>query len=368
MAGERSTCDDAGSTAGRAAPAALPLVSVLIPAYNRADTIGATLDSLVQQTYPNTEIVVVDDGSRDGTAAVVARYGDRVRYVYQSNRGLAAARNRAQQESRGRLLAWLDADDVCEPERLAVQVACLEEMSDVGLCCSDFSAFTEAGPLASSYIADYYRVVREAPGGLPGLFGACRTLAANPAVRGLLPAGTVTVYQGALFDRLVWGNFVHPPTIMFRRELLEQVGDLDESYSNLCDYDWLLRASRSASIAFIDRPLLRYRLSPGQMSGDHNTVTIKLETIRIIEKIAALDPDYYTQQRTALRVRAGKAYLGAADLEAETDKVASLGHLLRGVRLAGVRSLRASTLVKLALPASVIRRLRESRAQAAGAR
>lgn len=100
----------------------LPLVSVLVPAYNRADTIAETLNSLILLSYPNLEIVVVDDGSTDATAQVVARYAGRVRYVRQVNGGLASARNRAQREAHGKYLAWLDADDIAEPERIALQV------------------------------------------------------------------------------------------------------------------------------------------------------------------------------------------------------------------------------------------------------
>ncbi len=340
----------------------LPLVSVLVPAYNRADTIAETLDSLIQQSYPNLEIVVVDDGSTDATAQVAARYAGRVRYVRQVNGGLAAARNRAQREARGNYIAWLDADDIAEPERIALQVACLEELPEVSLCCSDFSAFTSDGLVAPSYVADYYKVVKASPGGVRALFDAATVLTPNEFLRGLVPGETVPVYSGMLFDRLVWGNFVHPPTIMFRRKLMQQTGELDEGYSNLCDYDWLLRASRCGPIAFIDRPMLRYRLSPGQMSGDHNTVTIKLETIRIIDRLKELDSAYYAEQRAALRARAGKAYLGAADLEAEDHKLTAWRYLLRGIWLAGFDSVRLSSFAKLVLPGAIIRRLRQSRA------
>lgn len=201
----------------------------------------------------------------------------------------------------------------------------------VTLCCSDFSAFTSDGPVASSYVTDYYKVVKASPDGVRGLFDAASVLTPNESLRGLVPGEVVPVYSGMLFDQLVWGNFVHPPTVMFRRELLQQAGELDEGYSNLCDYDWLLRASRCGPIAFIDRPLLRYRLSPEQMSGDHNTVTIKLETIRIIDRLKTLDSTYYAEKRVALRVRAGRAYLWAADLEAEVHKLAALRYLLCGI-------------------------------------
>src|SRR5262249_25220663 len=88
-----------------------PLVSVVIATYNSSRFIAQAVQSVLEQTYRPVEIVVVDDGSNDDTAEVLACYRDRVRYVYQDNRGPAAARNRGIAEANGELLAFLDADD-----------------------------------------------------------------------------------------------------------------------------------------------------------------------------------------------------------------------------------------------------------------
>lgn len=100
-----------------------PAVSVLIIVHNRAHTIGAAVRSVLVQTMPDFELVVVDDGSTDGTAAVVGTFDDpRLRLVRTAeNRGIPHARNRALAEARGDYIAWLDSDDICHPERLAVQ-------------------------------------------------------------------------------------------------------------------------------------------------------------------------------------------------------------------------------------------------------
>ena len=103
-----------------------PRVSVVIPTYNRAGTVGRAIASALAQTDQDREIIVVDDGSTDATAAVVARLGDAVRYVRQENRGVAAARNRGIREARGAYVAFLDSDDEWLPEKLDRQVTVLE--------------------------------------------------------------------------------------------------------------------------------------------------------------------------------------------------------------------------------------------------
>ena len=101
--------------AAHAAPAPRPLLSVVITCYNYARYVGIAIDSALAQTYPNVEVIVVDDGSTDPSADVIARYGERVRAIRQANQGSIPAYNRGFAESRGELVLFLDADDVAEP-------------------------------------------------------------------------------------------------------------------------------------------------------------------------------------------------------------------------------------------------------------
>lgn len=111
-----------------------PFISVIIPAYNYADYAGLAIDSVLAQTYPHFELVVVDDGSTDNTAAVVQSYTDpRLRYLHQANRGLPAARNTGIRASRGEILAFLDADDRFHPAKLAAHVDFLRRHPEAGL-------------------------------------------------------------------------------------------------------------------------------------------------------------------------------------------------------------------------------------------
>ncbi len=120
-------------------------VSVVIPVYNGAATIGRALESIFAQTFTDHEIIVVDDGSTDRTRAILEQYGDRVRLVEQPNRGPSAARNNGARHSSGEYLAFLDADDVWMPRKLELTVAAMLADPDAALVYSDLIVVNEAG-------------------------------------------------------------------------------------------------------------------------------------------------------------------------------------------------------------------------------
>ena len=118
--------------------AAVPRVSVIIPAYRAAATIGRAVNSLLAQTVPAAEIVIVDDGSPEPLAPALARYGDRVQLLRKDNGGAASARNLGIDHAGGELLAFLDADDYWEPGKLERQLALMGKYPEVGLCASTY--------------------------------------------------------------------------------------------------------------------------------------------------------------------------------------------------------------------------------------
>jgi len=123
-----------------------PLVSVIIPTYNRAALLCEAVDSVLQQTYRNIEVIVVDDGSTDDTTAVMEKYGDRVRYSRRPNAGVNAARNLGFKQSKGEFIALLDSDDLWAPYKLELQVRLLRFFTDVGFTFSNFHIFKGASP------------------------------------------------------------------------------------------------------------------------------------------------------------------------------------------------------------------------------
>jgi glycosyltransferase involved in cell wall biosynthesis len=124
----------------------LGLVSIIIPAFNDVAWLSAAVDSALSQTYPSCEIIVVDDGSTDGTGALIrSRYGGRVRYVHQPNRGLPAARNAGLALASGEYVQFLDADDILLPSKVADHVGILEEDPECTVVYSDFAFIDRSG-------------------------------------------------------------------------------------------------------------------------------------------------------------------------------------------------------------------------------
>jgi glycosyltransferase involved in cell wall biosynthesis len=321
-----------------------PLVTVAIPAYNAASTLEETLGSVFGQTYPCIEIIVVDDGSTDSTPALLKRHAGKVLAIRTANRGLASARNTGLASARGQYVALLDADDVCQAERIRMQVDYMEANPAVVLCSTDFSAFDRSGEISPSHIARYYSMVGEARDGVGSLYQRAATL-----------DGIVKTYSGNVYQHMVAGNFVHPPTILFRRSLLETAGNFDEHLPNACDWDWLIRVSRAGEIGFIDHPLLRYRLSPSQMSGSRNRAASTQGIVQVMKRLEQADPQLYQGRKAEFCRRIAECYLDAADAQADVNPGRTLVNLWHSVRYAPPRAATFKVFAKALLPQALVR-------------
>src|SRR5215510_5872921 len=122
-------------------------VSVVIPAYNRADLIGETIRSVLNQTFDDFEIIIVDDGSTDSTKEVVSRFDGPIKYFYQENRGRSCARNRGFEVSGGDYVCFLDSGDVLEPRMLERQVSLLDSNSHLGFVYSDYQFINQTSEI-----------------------------------------------------------------------------------------------------------------------------------------------------------------------------------------------------------------------------
>ncbi len=216
----------------------MPKVSVITPAYNAAEYLPAALNSVLTQTFSDWELIVVDDGSTDNTQAVVAALGERfdgrLKYFYQANRGLPAARNAAIEQSTGEYLALLDADDVWLPNRLERTVAELDRQQHVGIVHSQVARIDPTG-----------RVIEKPP--------------APPAK-----------YLSGSISRHLYHRRAHIlcPTVLFRRTCLHSVGVFDEHMRATEDRDLWFRIARHFDVAYIPEVLAYYRISPSSMSRD----------------------------------------------------------------------------------------------------
>lgn len=310
-------------------PSDQPTVTIAIAAYNCAETIGATLESCLAQSAASVEVLVVDDGSTDSTAAVLARFVPRIRVVRQPNGGLAKARNTGMREAAGRYIAWMDADDLCHPDRLLLQGQVLDTCPDVALVSSNFSAFrTQGNDEDPAHLCAYYKAPQRL-GGLPKIYPQRGSLEPAPSATTRLP---VEVRRGKVYPTLLEGNFVHPPTVMFRRSLLTAAGECDASLRYSSDYDFFIRLSRLGEFAFIDAPLLRYRLSETQMSKAAVGGTMQMETIAILDRVRATDPAIHSQCRPLFERRYAQSYVSAARAIGAADKLRGFSLLWRGLR------------------------------------
>jgi glycosyltransferase involved in cell wall biosynthesis len=331
-----------------------PLVSVVIPTYNNARYLAAAIDSALAQTWPRVEVIVVDDGSRDETPQVVAPYGDRVVYLRQENQGLAAARTAGLARATGVYVAWLDSDDVWNPEKLAVQVAFLEGRPDVTVVATDFSAFDDAGYFEASHASTYYSVLRRTMGGLAGVFPELTSLprtAVAHAAGAALPE-TIRVFVGDLAKRLVLGNCLHPPTVVFRREAGLRAGALERRFGPHTDWEYFMRLARQGRCAFVDLPLIRYRYSPGSMSSDRNLTAIATAHVVVLESERARDPEL--ARWPEFRSRLGHAHLASAHALADRERGTALRHLWASLRFGYVAAETARTLAKVCLPGGAV--------------
>jgi glycosyltransferase involved in cell wall biosynthesis len=336
-----------------------PTVTIAIAAYNSAATIAATVDSCIDQSCPGVEVLVVDDGSADATPEILAGYGSRIRLIRQPNGGLASARNVAMREARGRFIAWMDADDICHPDRLLAEAAVLDAYPEVVLVSTNFSAFRgdkeEGDPL---YLTTYY----SAPGRLGGL-SRIYPHADEIDVAGARSSRRFAVRRGRVHDQLLEGNFVHPPTVMFRRSALASAGECDVSLRYSSDYEFLLKLARLGAFALLEAPLLRYRLSDSQLSKSAATGNMQLETIAIMDRLRQADPALYERQRPLFERRYARSYTSAAEAIGAADRQRSLSLLWQGLRHRPAPSDTLRAFARIMLPQMLrpaLRRLRQS--------
>ena len=255
-------------------PAEMGLVSVIIPTFNRAYVIARALESVLAQSYANIEIVVIDDGSTDATGAVLQQYGNRVRYFYQENAGVGAARNLGISNARGEFIAFLDSDDAWQQWKIEAQIAGFTAQPQVGLIWTDMAAIDGAGAVRSQrYLREMYGSYRD--------FDIDSVLRPVCTLGDLLPSAprefaVSPVRVGDLRTHILLGNFLHTPTVVLRRRWIERAGGLDETWGNGGeDYEYYTRLCALGPVMLIDAPSIHYQIGV----QDHLTAPARMLSI-----------------------------------------------------------------------------------------
>ena len=209
-------------------PARSPSVSIVIATRDRARWIAETIESVQRQTFTDWELVIVDDGSTDGTEGVVAQFGadDRIRWIPRAAEGRSAARNHGIAVSSGPLVAFQDADDLWEPTKLARQVDALAADPTAGLCYTAARFIDATGTRLA---------MRKPPEPL----------------------------EGFALPRLARGNVIILASVVVRRACFDQVGAFEPNLHACEDWDLWLRIARRFPVAFVDEELTLYRVHPG---------------------------------------------------------------------------------------------------------
>lgn len=249
-----------------------PRVSVVIPTYNRAWSLATAIDSVLSQDFDAFETIVVDDGSTDGTRALLAGYGAALRVIQQANRGVSAARNAGIRKAAAPLVALLDSDDYWLPGKLAVQTAFFDQNPEAVICQTE-----------ELWIRNGVRV--------------------NSGKRHRKRGGMI-------FEASLGLCLVSPSAVMLRRSLFESVGFFDEQLPACEDYDLWLRISCSHPVHLIDRPLIVKRGGhPDQLS---RAPGLDRHRIRAICRLLAQNVLTADQRRAAWEALATKCAVYAA--------------------------------------------------------
>ena len=232
-----------------------PKISVIIPSYNSGKFLNEAIESVVNQTYKNLEIIIVNDGSIDDTEKIAKEWQEkdkRVRYLkYQSNRGLPAARNTGIKNSQGDYLAFLDADDIWLPSKLETQLEKIKE--------------TKSDLIFSNWY-----------------IWSAKSNHKSLAITKKIFLGSLN--QSRLLCLFIRRNLGNPSTALLKKEKLFEVGFFDEELFSSEDYDlWLRFILKGGKISFINQPLIYYRKHSEQMTT--NDYKMRLSRLMVFKKV-----------------------------------------------------------------------------------
>jgi glycosyltransferase involved in cell wall biosynthesis len=256
-------------------PSRLPKVSVIIPTFNRAQLLGEAIESVLTQKVSDVELLVIDDGSTDDTAAGLEAYGDRLTVLRQPNRGVSSARNLGIDNARADLIAFLDSDDIWLPGKLSRQLAFFRNSLDALICQTE-----------EVWIRKGVRV--------------------NPKNRHRKPSGDI-------FTPSLELCLVSPSAVMMHRQLFEAVGRFDEALPACEDYDLWLRIASRYPVYLIDTPLIVKRGGHAdQLSRMKGLDRYRIASLRNLLESGTLSGE---QQLAAARMLRRKCNIYAAGCE-----------------------------------------------------
>jgi glycosyltransferase involved in cell wall biosynthesis len=280
-----------------------PKVSVVIPTYNRAAKVRATIESVLAQTMTDLEVIVVDDGSSDGTGKILEEtFGDRIRYYAQANKGASVARNKGVEEARGEWIAFLDSDDLWEREKLEWQFKALEQFAPQ--CCG---CYTDVRFLNHTETRTMFQMAEEN-------YRHEGTMGVNTDVLRLLvrPGGA--------------GMVVCLSSFLARADVARVTGGFDPKLLFSQDSEFLFRLAMLTGFCYVNRPLVRFDRSPAEIhhvgvSSEWNKFEFWLRDSQLrLEGLMRLSEGLPKTVRKVVRERLSGVHSGWTNLYLETGE------------------------------------------------
>ena len=268
------------------------LISVVIPAYNTSRFIGSAIESVLNQSYKNIEIIVVDDCSTDDTGSKLLGFRDKIRVVrHEKNRGVAEARNTGIAECSGRLVAFLDGDDKWAPEKLEIIAESFSRNENIQFAFSDFSRFRWAD----------------------GAFFALSNSQDFPAIYDIIRRHTYFdrkcfVIPGKdMFTLLLRGYPIYPSTMVARKQIFDSMGTWRKELRANEDFDFSLRSSRVTDCIYIDEKLALIGRHDSNLTAD---TMVHKEGDLIVFDLHLSDPGYTKEERDLIHYYKGRRLCG----------------------------------------------------------
>ena len=231
----------------------MPTISVIIPVYNGEKTIKQTIESVLNQTFRDFELLIINDGSQDATLEIIQAINDeRIQVFSYQNSGVSASRNRALTKAKGEFISFIDADDLWTPNKLELQLKALQDNPQAAVAYSWSDWIDESGQFLRS-------------------------------------GGHITV-NGKAYEKLLLRDFIESGSNpLIRKQALDEVGCFEQSVTPAEDWDMWLRLAARYEFVTVEVPQIFYRISPN--SASFNIVKMEAGSLKVIERVFAQAPE-----------------------------------------------------------------------------
>jgi glycosyltransferase involved in cell wall biosynthesis len=278
----------------------MPTVTTIIPTYNRAQLLREALDSVLTQSRPVDEIIVIDDGSTDNTMEVLRGYGDMIRCIQQPNGGPGAARNRGLREATGDYIAFLDSDDIWVHDKAKIQMEFFNKHPHLEFVFGDMANFTMS---EDNEVAEIK----------------------NPEIHNYFVANATNLEQ--ILECLIMESVIPTPTVMFKHKCTTEIGFFDETMKICEDLDYWLRAARTCRFGFINTVLAKRRRHDGNLIRDW--VGMNIAHVEVLTRVGEKVPDLAGRTKRLLDKKISKIHYDLGSYYLKEKKFADAYHYLR---------------------------------------